>query len=229
MCERDHASALGEAPSVRPRPYSPRYRRVLKHPKPTILRASLRSYKERSRHLCKVMGALIPRAQRRSRYERKRPLGRSVTECVRKGMGGGGFPYRKDRGTYSSISVEVSFSSSEGESTPKGDEGDTLCGDRFIDMHKKRPFSVHILRDVYRKRPFLVHIPLSSLCVEWGGECGESPVARRKRGDYGGRFRGWERRSRSWRGCGRSPCSSPWRSDSRPQGESYSYSHRCPS
>jgi len=42
-------------------------------------------------------------------------------------------------------------------------------------MHKKRPFSVHILRDVYRKRPFLVHIPLSSLCVEWGGECGESP------------------------------------------------------
>jgi len=25
-------------------------------------------------------------------------------------------------------------------------------------MHKKRPFSVHILRDVYRKRPFLVHI-----------------------------------------------------------------------
>ena len=98
-----------------------------------------------------------------------------------------------------------------------------------IDMYKKRPFSVHILRDVYRKRPFLVHIPLSSLCVEWGGECGESPVARRKRGDYGGRFRGWERRSRSWRGCGRSPCSSPWRSDSRPQGESYSYSHRCPS
>jgi hypothetical protein len=27
-----------------------------------------------------------------------------------------------------------------------------------IDMHKKRPFSVHILRDVYKKRPFLVHI-----------------------------------------------------------------------
>ena len=59
-----------------------------------------------------------------------------------------------------------------------------------IDMHKKRPFSVHILRDVYKKRPFLVHIPLSSLCIEWGGECGESPVARRKRGDYGGDLEG---------------------------------------
>ena len=98
----------GVAPSVRPRPYSPRYRRVLKHPKPKILRASLRSYKERSSHLCKVMGAFIPRAQRRSRYERKRPLGRSVTECVRKGRGEG-FPPQKiqSRGTYSSISVEA--------------------------------------------------------------------------------------------------------------------------
>ena len=158
------------------------------------------------------MGALIPRAQRRSRYERKRPLGRSVTECVRRGAERGGFPLRKDRCTYLSISVEASSSSSEGESTPKGDEGGIPSV--VIDMHKKRPFSVHILRDVYRKRPFLVHIPLSSLCVEWGRECGESPVARRKRWDYGGRFRGWERRSRSWRGCGRSPCSSPWRSDS---------------
>jgi len=31
-------------------------------------------------------------------------------------------------------------------------------------MHKKRPFSVHILRDVYKKRPFLVHIRSS----RWG-------------------------------------------------------------
>ena len=109
----------GEAPSVRPRLYSPRYRRVLKHPKPTILRAHLRSYKERSRHLCKVMGAFIPRAQRRSRYERKRPLGRSVTECVRRGAERGGFPLRKDRCTYLSISVEALSSSSEGERAPK--------------------------------------------------------------------------------------------------------------
>ena len=123
----------GEAPSARPRPYSPRYRRVLKHPRPTILRASLRSYKERSRHLCKVMGALIPRAQRRSRYERKRPLGRSVTECVRKGMEGEGFPPQKiqSRGTYSSISVEALSSSSEGVRAPKGDEGETLSGYRY--------------------------------------------------------------------------------------------------
>jgi len=34
-----------------------------------------------------------------------------------------------------------------------------------IDMHKKRPFSVHILRDVYKKRSFLVHIRSS-----WWGE-----------------------------------------------------------
>ena len=46
-------------------------------------------------------------------------------------MGGLGFPLRKDRGTYSSISVEASSSTSEGESTPKGDEGDTLSGYRY--------------------------------------------------------------------------------------------------
>ena len=172
MCERDHASALGEAPSVRPRLHSPRYRRVLKHPKPTILRASLRSYKERSRHLCKVMGALIPRAQRHSRYERKRPLGRSVTECVRKGREEGFSPQKiQSRGTYSSISVEASSSSSEGESAPKGDRGEILSGYRSIDMHKKRPFSVHILRDVYKKRPFLVHI-CSSRWGEMGARVG---------------------------------------------------------
>ena len=61
----------------------------------TILRAHLRSYKERSRHLCKVMGAFIPRAQRRSRYERKCPLVRSVTECVRRGDGRVGLPPQK--------------------------------------------------------------------------------------------------------------------------------------
>lgn len=71
-------------------------------------------------------------------------------------MGGLGFPLRKDRGTYSSISVEASSSSSEGERAPKGDEGEIPSV--RIDMHKKRPFSVHILRDVYKKRPFLVHI-----------------------------------------------------------------------
>ena len=88
-------------------------------------------------------------------------LWEGLSQSVLGGGGGRGFPLRKDRCTYFSISVEASSSSSEGESTPKGDEGDTLCGYRFIDMHKERPFSVHILRDVYRKRPFLVHIPLS--------------------------------------------------------------------
>ena len=55
-----------------------------------------------------------------------------MTEWVRRGAGRGGFPLRKDRGTYSSISVEASSSSSEGESTPKGDEGGyPLSGYRY--------------------------------------------------------------------------------------------------
>lgn len=85
----------GEAPSVRPRLYSPRYRRVLKHPKPTILRAHLRSYKERSRHLCKVMGALIPRAQRRSRYDRLTPIETFDTEILTLGSGSSSFLPRR--------------------------------------------------------------------------------------------------------------------------------------
>ena len=58
---------------------------------------------------------------------------------------------------------------------PKGDEGEIPSVG--IDMYKKRPFSVHILRDVYKKRPFLVHIRPPSVGGD-GSEGGDISLLR---------------------------------------------------